>query len=132
MGETGLGLQSGVIDLTSALVAAGSRLLFISARPGKHNRGALLLIGLALLAIVLTAVFGLTHDPAPNWRAILGGAPMADCLICLPIVAVPTLVALFWALRQVAPTYPTLTGTIAGLVAGALAVAAFGSRLLRW
>jgi hypothetical protein len=117
-------LQMGVITLILTLVAAGLRLLLVSARPGKRGRGALLLIGGVLLIMLLAGILGLIGEPRAGWSAMLSGDPLADCLICVPVVAVPTLVALIWALRRGAPVYPALSGSAAGLVAGALGVAA--------
>jgi len=124
-GANHLSLQTGVIALTLGLVVAGSRLLFVSARPGTRASGSLILIGVVFLVILLTGVFGLMREPHANWSAMLSGQPLADCLVCVPVIAVPTLVALFWALRKGAPVYPALSGAAAGIVAGALAVAAF-------
>jgi hypothetical protein len=117
-------LQAGVFALTLALVAAGLRLLFVSGRPGKRVSGALLLIGVVFLVLLLACIVGLMREPHTSWRGMLSGEPLADCLICVPVIAVPTLAALFWALRKGAPVYPALSGAAAGLVAGAMAVAA--------
>ena len=118
------GLQAGVIALTLTLVASGLRLLSISASPGKRGTGALLLIGVAFLVMLLAGIVGLMREPHMSWRGMLSGEPLSDCLICVPVIAVPTLAAIFWALRNGAPVYPALSGAAAGLVAGAMAVAA--------
>jgi len=118
------GLQIGVIALTLTLVAAGLRVLFVSARPGKRGPGALLLIVVAFLVMILTTAVGVMGEPHTGWSGMLSGEPLANCLICVPVIAVPTLVALFWALRSGAPVHPALSGAAAGLVAGALAVTA--------
>lgn len=118
------GIQAGVFVLTLTLVAAGLRLLFVSARPGMRRAGALFLIGIVFLLVLVAGIAGLIREPSAGWRGVLSGEPLADCLACVPVVAVPTLVALFWALRQGAPVYPALSGAAAGLVAGAMAVVA--------
>jgi hypothetical protein len=118
------GLQAGVFALTLALVAAGLRLLLVAGRPGKRVSAALLPIGAVLLALLPAGIVGLTREPHPSWRELLSGELLSNCLICVPVVAVPTLAALFWALRRGAPVYPALSGAAAGLVAGALAVSA--------
>jgi hypothetical protein len=46
-------------------------------------------------------------------------------LICIPLFSIAPFVSLVWALRKGAPTSLMRTGTIAGLVAGALGAAAF-------
>jgi hypothetical protein len=118
------GLQAGVIALALSLVVAGSRLLFVSARPGRRGSGSLLLIGILFLAVFLAGVLGFVREPRASWNVMLSGQPLADCLTCIPVIAIPTLVALFWALRKGAPVYPALAGAAAGIVAGALAMAA--------
>jgi hypothetical protein len=118
------GLQTAIIGLTLTLVTAGSRLLYLAARPGRRGLGSLLLIGAVLLVTLLAGVLGFLREPQTSWSVLLSGEPLADCAICVPVIAIPTLVALFWGLRQGAPIYPALSGAAAGLVAGALAVAA--------
>jgi hypothetical protein len=98
--------------------------LSVSGSPGKRATGALLVIGMVLLAVLLAGIVGLMREPHMSWRGILSGESLSDCLICVPVIAVPTLAALFWALRKGAPLYPALSGAAAGLVAGAMAVAA--------
>ena len=117
-------LQAGVFVLTLLLVAAGLRLLFVSARPGKHVAGSLLLIGGGFLVLLLAGMIGLMREPHASWRGMLSGEPLGECLICVPVVAVPTLAALLWSLRNGAPVYPALSGAAAGLVAGSMAVGA--------
>jgi hypothetical protein len=118
------GLQAAVFALTLTLVAAGLQLLSVSASPGKRGTGALLLIGIVFLAVFLGGIVALMREPHLSWRGMLSGEPLSDCMICVPVIAVPTLAALFWALRNGAPVYPALSGAAAGLVAGATAVAA--------
>jgi hypothetical protein len=118
------GLQIGVIALVLTLVAAGLRLLFVSAKPGKRGSGALFLIGAVILVIVLAGLLGLMREPRAGWSGMLSAEPLSDCLICVPVIAVPTLIGLFWALRRGAPVYPALSGAAAGLVSGAMGVAA--------
>ncbi len=125
LGGSRPGLQIGNLALTLTLMAAGLRLMFVAARPGRRAPGAPLLIGIALLAAVCATVVGLVTEPPAAWRDVLFGGPLADCVICIPVVALPTLAALIWALRRGAPVNPTLSGAAAGLVAGALAIAAF-------
>ena len=118
------GLQAGVFVLTLALVAAGLRLLFVAGQPGKRVSAALFPVGAVFLALLLGGIVGLTREPHTSWGELLSGELLGNCLICVPVVAVPTLAALFWALRRGAPVYPALGGAAAGLVAGAMAVAA--------
>jgi hypothetical protein len=118
------GLQAGVFALTLALVAAGLRLLFVAGRPGKRVSTALLPIGAVFLGLLLAGIVGFARESDASWGELLSGELLANCLICVPVVAVPTLAALFWALRRGAPVYPALSGAAAGLVAGAMAVAA--------
>lgn len=118
------GLQAGVFALTLALVAAGLRLLFVAGRPGKRLSAALLPIGAVFLGLLLAGIVGFSRESRTSWGELLSGEVLANCLTCVPVIAVPTLAALFWALRRGAPVYPALSGAAAGLVAGAMAVAA--------
>jgi hypothetical protein len=123
-GEGHFGFKVIALAFTLGLAAAGASILFTSARPGQSGRKPLVLIGLLFLVVVSAAIVALAvFDPAA-WSTMMLGGPWGTCLICIPIFAVIPFVAFIWALRKGAPTHLTLTGAVAGLVAGALGAAA--------
>lgn len=58
-------------------------------------------------------------------RTTLAGTEWPKCLLAIPILAVPPFAAIVWAVRRGAPTELTRTGSVAGLVAGALGAMAY-------
>jgi len=118
------GFKAIALAFTLGLAATGARILFTCAQPGQPVRKPLMLIGLLPLMVVSAAcVAPAVLDPA-TWSTMILGGPWGTCLICIPIFAVIPFVAFIWALRKGAPTHLTLTGAVAGLVAGALGAAA--------
>jgi hypothetical protein len=120
------GIHSASTALASTLAVAvfGAGLLLRSARPGQSPRGPLALIGVVLLGVVSAAITALSVRDHSVWSAMIAGGPWGSCLICIPIFALIPFASLIWALRKGAPTRLTLTGAIAGLVAGSLGAAA--------
>ncbi len=119
------GLKALALAVTLGLVAAGTRFLIKSARPGEPGRKPLLLIGLLLVAILLAGVVALLLAHPAAWSGMIFGPQWAACLICIPLFAIAPFASLVWALRKEAPTNLARTGAIAGLVAGALGAAVF-------
>jgi hypothetical protein len=107
-----------VITLTLAVAATGAALHL--ARPGDVVAGwgwALAAVPLLLLCAVgleLTAV------PARSWLHHLVGHNARFCLTVIPLFSIGPLVCIFAALRRGAPTYPRLTGAVAGLAASGI------------
>ncbi|MEN9889254.1 MAG: hypothetical protein RL559_1291 [Pseudomonadota bacterium] len=78
------------------------------------------------LALCLLAMWGL--GVAQSWQAqadarlaLWLGASWPVCSVSIAALALPVLAALFWALRQLAPTNPALAGAVAGVLASSLA-----------
>jgi hypothetical protein len=111
-----------------SVIAIATPLLLKSMRPGleKETRSALILV--PFLAAI-AAAFALLLFVAPEaWSAMLTGATSSSptrCLLCIVFFAVAPFVLLVWALRQGAPTQLSLSGAIAGVVAGGLGAAAY-------
>jgi hypothetical protein len=80
---------------------------------------------LPILVLVVTACVQLVSTPAPERRMIWLGNSAAQCLWCIPLLAVPLLIGALWAFRQFAPTRLRLAGFSAGLLAGAAAAAVY-------
>jgi hypothetical protein len=81
-------------------------------------------VPLVLTAGVLTELFVL---PTASWCPKLVGSNGLVCLVSIPFFALPMLIAEILALRQGAPTRPTLTGVVAGLFAGGVAAAIYAA-----
>jgi len=125
LGGQNFTLKALALAVTLGLVAAGTRFLIKSARPGEPGRKPLLLIALLLSAILLAGVVALVLAHPATRSGMIFGPQWAACLICIPLFAVAPFASLVWALRKEAPTNLARTGAIAGLVAGALGAAVF-------
>jgi hypothetical protein len=125
LGGQNFTLKALALAVTLGLVAAGTRFLIKSARPGEPGRKPLLLIALLLSAILLAGVVALVLAHPATRSGMIFGPQWAACLICIPLFAVAPFASLVWALRKEAPTNLARTGAIAGLVAGALGGAVF-------
>lgn len=109
------------LALAGTAIAVALRLV----RPGmRAGVPALLLAPGLLAAAVLTE---LTVTPAASWGARLVGSNALVCLMSVPLLAAPVLVAVLTVLRRGAPLRPALTGAVAGLVAGGLGATLYAS-----
>ena len=114
-----------VVTLLLALCSA--LLVWRLVRPGAPARlqiAALTLVPLVLAAGVLAELFVL---PTASWCPKLVGSNGLVCVLSIPLFALPMLIAEIFALRQGAPTKPTLTGVVAGLFAGGVAAAIYAA-----
>lgn len=84
----------------------------------------LLVIPVGLLAAV--AVTELVRTPYHEWRALWLGQSWKQCVPRVLFYALPIFAGLLWAFRQLAPTQLRLTGTMAGLAAGACSATLYG------
>lgn len=108
-----------VVTIVLAVSAFGT--LRAMSRPGEDWRNAAAYLGAAplLLAVaVVTELFALTPD---SWSAKAIGSNGLVCLSYIPLIGIGPLGAFLMALRQGAPTRPTLAGAIAGLLSGGIA-----------
>lgn len=114
--------------VVAALALVAWPLVDRMARPDGEARWGQL-IALVIVPLVLAVGVGLELtlvDPAA-WRATLVGENAATCVLFVPLLSVPVLVATIWALRQGAPTRPDLAGVFAGLLAGGVGALLYGS-----
>ena len=65
--------------------------------------------------------------PSAQWGAKLVGSNSMHCLLVIPILSIPPLAALIFALREGAPRYPALTGALAGAAAAGVAATIYAS-----
>ena len=107
--------------LTLSLFIAAVVVLPGLARPGVdlscRSRG--LLVAPVLLGVGV--ILELVTLPPAIWATQAVGTNSFWCLTMIPLLALAPLACTLHALRQAAPTRPTLTGAVAGLATGALA-----------
>jgi hypothetical protein len=97
----------------------GFWLLERAGRPGADMRPPAAMLALPVLAILLLAGVQMAAPGADMHRLVMGQSARV-CAMLIVMVAAPSLVAAFWALRRLAPTRLGLAGAGAGLFAGAL------------
>ncbi len=111
-----------------SVIGTATPLLLRSMRPGLEKEtlpGIIFLPFMAAIAAALAMLFLVTPE---RWMLMLRGATSASpgrCLRCIIFFAVVPFAALIWVLRQGAPTRLSLSGAIAGVVAGGLGAAAY-------
>jgi hypothetical protein len=106
------------------VVAAGSAVVASRlARPGLRAGWAAALIAAPVVAMWLVAIFALLDAPATERAALVMGRTWRSCLVNVPLLSLPVLIAAFWALKGLAPTRLALAGTAAGVLAGATGAA---------
>lgn len=112
---------------TLALLAPSFFLCLRLARP-QTTPGALLGWLLAPIALLAAGVaVELATVPQDQWMAKLMGANIKHCLTVVPLFSLPPLAALIWALREGAPSYPVLTGALAGAASAGVAATLYAS-----
>jgi len=107
--------------LTLALAATAVMLAGRASRPGAPLAVLLpFLAAVPLLAITAVSVEFVTVPPA-DWAARWIGTNAGTCLTFIPLIGIGPLAILLLAMRQGAPTRPSLAGALAGLAAGGIA-----------
>lgn len=95
------------------------------ARPGMSAGGGKVWVSVGVAAIWLGALYGLAVA-APDARvAMVLGSTWKVCAINITLLSVPGFIAVFWALRGLAPTRLKLAGACGGLLASSLATLAY-------
>jgi hypothetical protein len=102
-----------------AVVAVALGLATRLSRPGARLGTAWFALAVPLLAIwISSALVVLSAPPALRLDLVLGSS-WRICTMNIAMLSVPTFVAVFWAMRGLAPTRLMLAGAGAGLLAGA-------------
>jgi hypothetical protein len=99
--------------------------LFRLARPGVGAGHTLVGLGLALLAMGSLGVMQWLQADASARSMQWMGKSWEVCSVNIVALSLPVLGALLWALRQLAPTRPVFTGSVAGMLAGSLAASIY-------
>lgn len=95
------------------------------ARPGVTPGCGALLIFAAIAVVWGGAIYVLMGSSPDTGVAVILGKTWRVCALNITLLSIPGFIAVFWALRNLAPTRPTLTGSCAGLLAGAMATLAY-------
>lgn len=95
------------------------------ARPGVRGGAAWTLLVLPLLLVWLGAAITLTGAPQEARAELILGRTWRTCALNITLLSVPALLAIFWALRGLAPTRLRQAGAAGGLLAGATATLAY-------
>ncbi|CAI3804632.1 putative anti-sigma-F factor NrsF [Pseudomonas sp. MM223] len=95
------------------------------ARPGVKGGLLWALLGLPLLLVWLGALASLLGAPVDARADLLLGRTWRTCPLNITLLSVPTFIAVFWAMRGLAPTRLRQAGAAGGLLAGATATLAY-------
>ncbi|HWW99234.1 DUF1109 domain-containing protein [Collimonas sp.] len=107
--------------LGAAALLLASRL----ARPGQTGGNAWPALALPLLLVWSASGLILWSAPPELRASLLLGVTWRSCPFNIALLSVPSLIAVFWAMRGLAPTRLRLAGAAAGLLSGAIATVAY-------
>ncbi|WP_372423060.1 NrsF family protein [Salinarimonas chemoclinalis] len=112
--------------LVGMLLAIGALGLAVRlAHPGAPARGWAMALAAAPLAAAAFVALELAALPARAWAPALLGENALVCLVSIPALALPMLVALVYGLKGGAPVRPGLAGAVVGLAAAGVAAALY-------
>ncbi|CAG2134171.1 putative anti-sigma-F factor NrsF [Cupriavidus yeoncheonensis] len=109
------------LSLASGALWMASRL----ARPGMATGACWPAVTVPFAAVWLSALYVLAQTPAGERAAAVLGQTWRVCPFNIAVLSVPVFIAVFWALRGLAPTRLRLTGAVGGLLSGAVATLAY-------
>ncbi|MGV8889056.1 MAG: NrsF family protein [Pseudomonas sp.] len=95
------------------------------ARPAMRPGFGIVMIGAAIAAVWGLAIYILMAAPPEARVTLILGESWRVCALNITVLSVPGFIAVFWALRGLAPTRLALTGACGGLLAGAMATSAY-------
>lgn len=115
----------GKLALPASLLGGALMMTSRLARPGVRAGSSWAAIGLPVGAVWLAAAGLLLSVSADNrWTLVLGNT-WRTCPINIAMLSIPAFVAVFWAMRGLAPTRLRLAGAASGLLAGSMATLAY-------
>jgi hypothetical protein len=98
------------------------------ARPGVASGPGKILIFAAVASVWGGSIYVLLVAPPDDRVAIILGETWKVCALNITLLSIPGFIAVFWALRGLAPTNLTLSGACGGLLAGSMATLAYSIR----
>ena len=107
------------------MALAGLALVARLGRPGVSGGAAWWGVLLPVLLVWTMAAWQWAQAAPADRPALLWGQTWRGCLVSIGWIALPVFVATLGALRQLAPTRPSLAGAAAGLLAGGAGAAAY-------
>ncbi len=106
-----------------ALGALGAALRL--ARPGGDLGPWRLVLFAVPAALAVAVAVELVRMPEAGWMPAMMGQSRQQCVSYITIMGLPLLAGALWALRRGASTRPTLSGAVAGLLAGGAAASVY-------
>jgi hypothetical protein len=106
--------------LTLTLLGCALGLILHMARPGTVPDAWVTALAIAPVLLVIATLVELAVLPRDEWMVRLIGHNAMVCMVIIPALSALPLIATLYALRQGAPTSPTLAGAVAGLLAGGI------------
>ncbi|MFT0519630.1 DUF1109 domain-containing protein [Pseudomonas faucium] len=113
------------LALPGSLALLGLWLTQRLARPGVQGGALWGLLGVPLLLVWLGAAISLAGAPVDARAELIFGRTWRTCALNITLLSAPLFVAVFWALRGLAPTRLRQAGAAGGLLAGATATLAY-------
>lgn len=89
-------------------------------RPGMHVGKAWLGMAIPLTLLWLLAIVAIVSADPVQRSNLIFGSTWKTCPFNIALISLPMLAAIFWFLKDLAPTKPMVSGASAGLLSGAL------------
>lgn len=115
----------GKVAFPLSLMTGALLMVLRLARPGMSAGGGKLWVGLGVAAVWIGALYGLAVAAPDTRLAMVLGRTWKVCAFNITLLSVPGFIAVFWALRGLAPTQLRLAGACGGLLASGLATLAY-------
>ena len=113
--------------VTLSLAAASMAVVRRIGRPGVPIAFHAWLLAIPVVLIVVAVAVEMSMMPEATWGPRMMGRNAMHCLAAIPALALPTLAALLYALKDSAPANPALAGAAAGLVSAGIAASYYAS-----
>ncbi|OTP66388.1 DUF1109 domain-containing protein [Caballeronia sordidicola] len=105
-----------------AVVGASLSIVMRVSRPGADATMAWIALAIPLALVWAVALVVIVAAPATLRLQLVLGNTWQVCTMNIAVLSVPTFIAVFWAMKGLAPTQPVIAGAAAGLLSGAQAV----------
>jgi hypothetical protein len=112
---------------TIALLLPSALLCLRLSRPDASPRALLAWLAAPMVLLCGALVAELILTPRGLWAAKLMGQNWLHCLSLIPLMSIPPLAMLIFALREGAPRFPALTGALAGAASAGVAATIYAS-----
>lgn len=113
--------------VTLSVAAAAIGVVWRIGRPGVPFSAQAWALAVPVVLLIGAVVLELSTVPEASWAPRLIGTNSLHCLTAIPLLSVPTLAALLYALRDSAPSSPATAGAVAGLLSAGVAATYYAS-----